>query len=271
MKYLAYAVATVVGLAMSYMGVIFALLGGEKFAYVILGLLLLAYAAVILFLIRQNQAGKGLQFSFVLALPMIIVTAVMQLFVLAKHGVSLLTPDSDTFVAECKSMGPTYKKLPSSPVRSIAYDWDGKHYPTFNHFEVQYGTRITSMGRSNFPHQKPIEFVERKRSGLEGTPAHGGDAPYVRFPNAGEYYAIPVLTADVLVHYRMTPEEELMKAATLQGPLVYEITVTDRRTQETLATLRYMIDAKQHRGCGLTESSEMNERKFVLRAIGLGQ
>lgn len=270
MKYIAYAVATVVGLAMSYMGVIFAMLSGEQFAYVIVGLLFLAYAAVILFLIRQDRAGKGLQFSFVLALPMIIVTAMMQIYAIGRHGIALLSPDSDTFVAECKSMGPTYQKLPSSPVRSIAYDWDGKHHPTFNHFEVRYGTRITSMGRSNFPHPRPIEFVERKRSGLEGTPAHGSDAPYIRFPNSGEYYGIPALTADVLVHYRMTPEDEMRKAATLQGPVLYEITVTDRRTQERLASLRYTIDAKQRRGCGLTESSEMSERKFVLRAVGLG-
>lgn len=271
MKYVAYFVATIIGLVFSYMGFVFAMLGGSQGAYLVGTLLLLAYAGVIFFLIRKDRAGKGPQFAFVLALPMVLVTIVLQVFVLGQYGLSLLMPDPEPFVAECKNMGVKLEKLPSSPVRSIAYDWDGKYQPPFNRFMVQYGTRITSLGRSDFPHPKSIEFVERKRSNLEGRPALGPDGPYIRFPQAGAYYSIPALTADVLVHYRVTPEEELRKAETDQGVVVYEVTVMDRRTEERLASLRYMIDAKQRRGCGLTGPSEMSERAFVLRAIGLGQ
>jgi hypothetical protein len=270
MKYLAYIVATLVGLMFSYMGVIFAMLGGPQSAYLVGALLLLAYAGVIFFLIRKDRAGKGLQFAYVLALPMILVTVMGQIFVLGKYGLSLLMPDSEPFIAECQATGVKFEKLPSSPVRSIAYDWDGKYHPPFNRFEVKYGTRITSLGRSDFPHPKSIEFVERKRSNLEGRPAQGPDGPYIRFPQSGAYYSIPALTADVLVHYRIAPDKELEKAETNQGVVQYEVTVIDRRTEERLASLRYMIDAKQRRGCGLTGANEMSERAFVLRAIGLG-
>lgn len=270
MKYVAYIVATLIGLMFSYMGFVFAILGGAQFAYLVCALLLLAYAGVIIFLIRKDRAGNGLRFAFVLALPMILVTVVLQFFALGKHGLSLLMPDSEPFIAECKATGVKFDKLPSFPVHSIAYDWDGKYHPPFNRFEVKYGTRITSLGRSDFPHPKSIEFIERKRSSLEGRPIQGPDGPYIRFPQSGAYYSIPALTADVLVHYRVTPEEELRKAATNQGVVVYEVTVIDRRSEERLASLRYMIDAKQRRGCGLTGPNEMSERMFVLRAIGLG-
>jgi hypothetical protein len=33
--------------------------------------------------------------------------------------------------------------------------------------------------------------------------------------------------------------------------------------------LRYVIDAKNMRGCGLTDDNTMNERSFVLRSIGV--
>ncbi len=270
MKYIAYIVSTLVGVMLSYMGFIFAMLGGPKFAYLVGALLFVTYAGVIFVLVKKDSAGKGLQFAFVLALPMPILTVVLQIFSLGNYGLSLLMPDSEPLIAECKGTGVKFEKLPSAPVRSIAYDWDGKYHPPFNRFEVKYGTRITSLGRSDIPHPKSIEFIERKRSNLEGRPSEGPDGPYIRFPQSGAYYSIPALTADVLVHYRITPESELEKAETNQGIVAYEVTVTDRRTEVRLASLRYMIDAKQQRGCGLTGQNEMSERAFVLRAIGLG-
>lgn len=269
MTFIAYAVAAVVGLLFSYMGLVFAMVGGVQGAYTTGGLLLLAYACVIFYVVRKAKAGKGPQAAFALALPMFLVTGLLQVFQLGKYALSQLTPDSESFVSECKTAGAQYVKRPAAPVRSIAYDWDTKTSPPFNRFEVQNGTRITSLGRSNFPHPKRIEFIERKRSNLEGRPSQGPDGPYIRFPQVGAYYSIPALTADVLVHYRASPEEELKKAEQDQGLVRYEVTIMDRRTGEKLASLRYIVDAKQRRGCGLTGENTMSERSFVLKAIGL--
>lgn len=269
MTFLAYAAAAAIGLLFSYMGLVFAITGGLQTAYLVGALLLLAYAGVIFYVVRQARGGKGPRAAFALVLPMFLVTGALQVFQLGKYAFSLVVPDSEAFLAECKSSGAKYFKRPIAPVRSIAYDWNTKSNPPFNRFEIQLGTRIASRGRSNLPHPNSIEFVERKRSSLEGRPSRGPDGPYIRFPQTGDYYAITSLTADVLVHYEITPEEELRKAEVDQGIVRYEVTVTDRRTDEQLATLKYVIDAKQRRGCGLTGEKEMSERAFVLRATGL--
>ena len=77
------------------------------------------------------------------------------------------------------------------------------------------------------------------------------------------------MTADVLVHYEILPEEELRKAENDQGIVSYEVTVTDRRTQEKLAILKYVLDVKKMRGCGLTGEKTMSVRSFVGKVIGL--
>lgn len=269
MTYLKYAAAAVLGLLFSYMGLVFAMVSGPQGAYIVGALLLLSYAGVIFYIIRKVKSGKGYPSAFVLVLPMFLVTGVLQVVQIGIYAFSLLTPDAEPFISECKATGAQFAKLPATPVRSIAYDWDGKYHPPFNRFEVKYGTRITTLGRSDFPHPKSIEFIERKRSNLEGRPTQGPDGPYIRFPQTGPYYSISAPTADVLVHYQVSPEEELKKAESEQGIVRYEITVTDQRTAERLASLRYIIDAKHRRGCGLTGENTMSERSFVLKAIGL--
>ncbi len=267
MTIFAYAAAAVLGLMFSYVGLVFAMVGGREAAYIMGALLLLAYAGVILYVVRKARAGKHSPFALVL--PMFLVAVVLQAFLVGKYAFSFLVPDSGPFISECKTTGATFTKLPASPVRSIAYDWNTRYSPPFSQFKVRFGTRITSLGRSDLPYPKSIEFTERKRSNLEGRPAQGPDGPYIRFPRAGAYYGIPALTADVLVYSRVGPEEELQKAESEQGIVRYEVTVTDRRTGDKLASLRYIIDAKQRRGCGLTGENTMSERSFVLKATGL--
>lgn len=269
MTLLAYTVAAILGLMFSYMGLVFAMVGGPQSTYIVAALLIVAYGCVIFYLIKKVKTGKGPQSAFVLVLPMFLVTVVLQVFQIGKYGLSLVVPDSESFLSECKTTGTKFIKLPASQVRSIAYDWNTKSAPPFNQFEVKYGTRVTSFGRSNHPHPKSIEFIERKRSNLEGRPAQGPDGPYIRFPQTGNYYSVPALTADVLVHYEISPEEELRKAEIDQGTVRYDVAVTDQRTGERLASLRYIIDAKQKRACGLTDGNTMSERAFVLKAIGL--
>ena len=267
MTFFAYFAAAVLGLMFSYVGLVFAMIGGRQVAYIMGALLLLAYAGVIAYVVRKEKAGKHSPFA--LLLPMFLVAGVLQAFLIGKYALSFLIPDSEPFISECRTAGATFTKLPASPVRSIAYDWNTRYSPPFNRFDVRFGTRITSLGRSDFPYPKSIEFTERKRSNLEGRPAQGPDGPYIRFPRTGAYYSIPAPTADVLVYSRASPEEELQKAQSEQGIVRYEVTVTDRRTEERLASLRYIIDARQRRGCGLTGENTMSERSFVLKAIGL--
>jgi hypothetical protein len=203
-----------------------------------------------------------------LALPVFLVAGGLWLFEFGKLGLSLAIPDSERFIAECKSAGAEYVRLPARPVRSISYDWKADQPPSFNQFKVRSGTRIGALGLS-FPEPKNVEFVERRRSRLEGRPSQGAGGPYIRFPQAGPYYGVQGITADILVRYHMSPEDELRKPRTEQGMVRYEVAVIDRRTDERLATFRYVIDAKKQRGCGLTREGELSGTSFVLKATGL--
>jgi hypothetical protein len=177
----------------------------------------------------------------------------------------IVWPDSTAFTAACQNAGAQYYKLPASPVRSIGYDWRYKYQPDHNYFKMSFGTRIESLQYRNYPHPASIEFTERAYMG------NREDSPrkYIRFPQQGTRYDIDGLTVDVLVEYQITPAEEIGKASARQGMTVYEVTVTDRRDGEKLGFLRYVIDAKNKRGCGLTANKVMDERAFILKAVGV--
>lgn len=267
--FLRYFVAGASGLLISAMGLYFSLLGGPTALYLVGTLLLLSYVGVIVYIVIQVKLGNGHGAAISLLSPMFITTGALILFGLGARAFNLMVPDSKQFLDECKSSGARYFKLPTSPVNSVAFDWNTKEHPPFDQFEVLFGTRISSLGRWAFQAGESIEYVERKRSNLEGHPSHGPDGPYIRFPKTGKYFAVTDVTADVLVHYEILPEEELRKAENDQGIVSYEVTVTDRRTQEKLAILKYVLDVKKMRGCGLTGEKTMSVRSFVGKVIGL--
>jgi hypothetical protein len=263
-----YIVAAAIGLYLSLVGVFFALLHGPLFAFIVGALLLAGHIGSVLYVRKKAMEGKGRLAALALVSPMFVVFGLAQLFGIGGFIFTLLKPDSRAFTLECKTAGAQFYKLPTSPVHSIAYDWTTKKAPPYNTFSVIFGTRV-SPGYSEEPYPPSIEFVEGRRSKWEGRPLTGPDGPYFRRPKVGARYAITDLTADVLIMYRIGPEEELEKAEEDQGLVTYEVTVTDRRTSERLASLRYAIDAKNMRGCGLTDENTMNVRSFVLRSIGL--
>lgn len=261
MSFFTYAVPAGLGLIFSFMGIIFAMTAGH-IPYVEIGLLILAYAGTITYIIGREKIGKGAQSAYLLILPMFMVSGVEMAFHYGKYAIDQLTPDSETFIAECKTTGVNFFKPPSSPVQSIAYDWDGKIEPPYIQFKVD-GTRMTSFSYTNIPIDagQGVDYVEKKTSyerNTEQTPA------FVKYTSPGKSSGIAALTADVLVHYRLTPEDELKKAYPYQELVRYELTITDRRTGEKLASKLYFVDAKKRRACGPSG----NDRSFILKAIG---
>ena len=77
MNVVIYVVATTVGLLLSSIGVVFALLSGLQFALLIGGLLAVAHIGSFLFVRRKAAQGKGRQAAIVLALPIFLVGGVM--------------------------------------------------------------------------------------------------------------------------------------------------------------------------------------------------
>lgn len=281
-----YIIAGAIGLYLSLLGVMFSLLHGLLFASIVGALLLAAHIASILYVRKKAMEGKGRLAALALIAPMFVVgggALVIGWGIAAvSFVVSFVEPDSPAFTSECRTAGAQFHKLPSSPVRSIAYDWDGKFAPRFiTKFAVSIGGRVVdsklfSDGYSDHdPYPSVIEFTERKRRpDSKGAPSEA-PGPYVRFPRwDGRYprkntsYGITTLTADALVAYQLTSTEALVESPPQRGIVTYDLTVTDRRNGEKLASLRYVIDEKKDRACGLTGDNEMDERKFVLKAIG---
>ncbi len=261
MNFFAYAGYTALGFLFTFMGLVFAMTGNADTLYLTVGPLLLAYAGAVFYVIKKAKIGKGSQSAFVLALPMPLVSLIHVVFLVGSHAVSFIVPDSQAFSSECQTAGAKFFKSPTSPVHSIAYFRETKYAPPFTEFKVTSGTRISSLSYSDPPHPVSIEFVESGPNAV-------GDL-YFRHPHSGQRYGVNTITADVLVNYKLSPEAELRKAPTDQGIVNYKITVIDRRTNENLASLHYVIDAKKRRACGLTGENMMNERSFVLKAIGL--
>lgn len=264
MNAILYIIATAIGLFLSYVGLAFALLSGRQFTYLIGVLLAAAHIGTFIYVRKKAIQGKGRSAAIVLVSPLFIVMGGMHLFERGKYLVSQIKPDSSEFTKECQTAGAQYYKLPASQAHSIAYIWKYKYEHIYNYFTLTQSTRARSLEYRNYPYPTTIEFIERSYIGRrEGLPE-----TYVRLPRQGAKYQITALTADVLVDYQITPADELRKAATEQGMVTYEVTITDRRDGEKLASLRYVVDAKNRRACGATDNDVMDERAFLLKAIG---
>ena len=282
MNIIIYIVAAAIGLYLSLLGFVFSLLHGPLFAFIVGALLVAAHIGSFLYVRKKAMEGKGRLAALALVSPMFVVGGGALVIGWGIQAVSFFEPDSPAFKSECRTAGAQFYKLPTSPVHSIAYDWDGYYAPRFiTHFALGFGGHANSMGFSDgysdhFPYPSAIEFTERKRRpDSKGLPA-GAPGPYVRFPRwDGRFprqdtsYGITTLTADVLVTYHLTSTEDLEKATPQQGIVTYDLTVTDRRNGEKLASLRYVIDERKDRACGSTEGTTMNERAFVLKAVGV--
>jgi glucose dehydrogenase len=85
-----YIVAAAIGLLLSCVGIVFALLGGGQFAYVIGGLLVVAHIASFLYVRRKAIQGQGHPTAIVLVLPMPLVMGLLYIFEVGKYAISVL-------------------------------------------------------------------------------------------------------------------------------------------------------------------------------------
>lgn len=249
-----------------------AFMSGARDGWLVLGSAATLHLAAILFIATGASVGHEALAAALLVLPIFGVWAI-GVVILLIHGcikflINRLTPDSPAFRAACKDVGPQYFQQPVSPVRSIAYDWDGGEGPYLNHYELNFGTRIAGKSYRNFSYPKAIEFIERRVGQRQGLPANSPHA-YAREPIDGTEAVFFELSADVLVKYEISPPGESRKAHAQQTPITYVIVVSDRRNGDKLATLRYVVDEKNGRACGTTGPGVIDVRAFVLKAVGV--
>lgn len=177
---------------------------------------------------------------------------------------------SSEFVLACKSAGVNFLTKPTTPVRSIAYDWVESHEPYLpnrNHFILNASGRIESSMETLPRFSAPIEFVESRCCRFEGGPLNG-IGPFIRRPTGKltDYFGITELTADALVTYKISKLTSANGGVDLEQVIVR---VSDRRDAQTLATLQYVWDRKNRKLCGTTSDGVLDELSFIQKAVNL--
>lgn len=99
MNIVIYIVAAAIGLLLSSVGIVFALLGGLQFAYLIGGLLVAAHLGSFFYVRRKAIQGKGRQAAIVLVLPLPLVMGVLYIFEVGKYAISFPERESPTFTS----------------------------------------------------------------------------------------------------------------------------------------------------------------------------
>jgi len=278
MKYIGYLIATVFGFVVSYVSFIFALTGGIQFAYMIGGFLVLAHIGSFVFAYKTMARGDAALATIGLVSPPFILYIVLAIFSILYPAFNFIKPDPTNFVTDCQTAGVHFFKLPAKPVHSVAFDWEGEFDPGIGYYTQGFKGRIheasrilaTSRidGRIPFS-EKVIEFTERKHNYSGVYLPDFRDAPYVRFPREGKSLGIESLTADVVVTYQFLHPEERLKADSNQRSVGYDLTVTDRRDGQKIATMRYFVDLSDGRICGPFTNNVLSEKSFLAKALGL--
>lgn len=193
MNVLIYLVTGGIGIFLSYVGIVFAALGGLQFAYLIGGLLLAAHIGAFIFVYRKAKQGRGPEVAVVLVLPLPLVMGATYLFTVGQEALRFLEPEPAEFTAACQTAGAKFYKLPALPVHSIAYDWDSKTAPPYSSFSLGFGSRVSALGGIDPRYPRcpdGITFVEQRHSDQEGLPP-GSPVHMFVFPAMGLSTASP--------------------------------------------------------------------------------
>jgi hypothetical protein len=239
-----------------------------RIAWVVGGFWVLGFTFAAWKMCARGENAKGLLIAFS-AWPVASLVGIA--VVLGRLAVSNFVSDHESptpeFELACKSAGAKYLVKPRTPVRSIAYDWEGRGPRQTNTFELAKSGRIRSESFQRARLPASIEFIEERCCANRGSPLTG-EGPYIREPNSGNlnYFGVKELSADALVTYAISTLGTSAPGAELTQ---VNLTVSDRRDGQTLATLKYVSDAKNRKMCEATSEGTIDEAVFVRKAIGL--
>jgi hypothetical protein len=215
-------------------------------------------------------------FALVAAIPVI---AVLPLLVWPTNPIATKSRDDAQFEAICKNAGVQWLGRVSGPVRSVAYDWDPalmKGMPQDQEIHVDDQGAITSTGSTGLAYLRapgsnrkiPFDFVEQRRDPTRvGAPTVNPRATFVRSPSSGPYFGIDAFTADLLVHFEVTPVDDANRSAGQRKAEVNRVTITDRRTGQQIGTHQFVVDRLGKRACGLNASKSISLAALIDEAI----
>jgi len=177
---------------------------------------------------------------------------------------------AEPYATACRNTEESYFTNRIPTFHSIAYDWDGNFDPGANTYKIGLFGRLATTDRSERPRiDNAVSFTERRRGNNYGVPATGPTKYVRRYSRSSTEIDIDTLTADILVTYKISPENKSSKAPIGREPKTHEIVVTDRRNGLKIAKLRYVIDQKNNRICGVFKNKVLSEDSFLLKALGI--
>ena len=271
MVMLYYIICTFIGLFFSFILYILAGIGGSQSIFIFaLSLLFVFYLIVIVYLLVRSTEGRDFLSGGLLALPPFLVFFVLLIIspfysdhVKRKQG---MQQNYSEFKEQCRDTGVQYYKLPTKPVHSIAHYKDVNHSPFFEFYETDNnGKLVRRLGN-----QELYEYKRTLPDQIEFTECTFEFGGYLlRKPNqyGKSNFRIDKWSADIMIEYQ---DIQIRKAVFFKTDIYkHYLTIKDRRNGEVLARLSYLIDKKNDLACGFTGDNEIDEKYFVLKAIGL--
>jgi len=213
-------------------------------------------------------------------LALFILPALGAALVAALAAKELFEPEENVLAGQCEGVGVQLLAKPVAPVKSIAYDWSdpglGGCSAIHRSIEVDGRGRVLGYGthesfRAHEGRKLSLDFTESRKDygNCAGRALRNPDAPYYRFPTAGEpYYGVDEISADAIAFLDVDKPQELRKAVRERLPLRFTVTLTDRRSGAVLGRQVYVLDEVNQRACGVNlGSSFISTPAFIHDAV----
>jgi hypothetical protein len=211
---------------------------------------------------KDNSAAIALSLS---ALP--IGFAITLLSIYAKEGYRQYKPVARELTSLCAATKQKIFSNVSTPVRSVAFDWqEGSLPPELTEFK--FDSRFNLSEARDGPPLLSSDFLysQNRCCWAEGRPLKGeGKFITQKNPPSGDYSAVPELTADVRVDFTATREKTPDKNSLLTR---VGIIVWDQRTNVKLSEMTYYYDRATGKGCGPTPSHIVSVGDFIAKSTG---
>ncbi len=230
-----------------------------EMAKLVIFILLVMYLLVATYFTLQSGRGKRTPSALFLTAPPFLLVFLFWVYVIGHKYYLKHWPQPVEFEKECLQVGPRFFTRPQMPVNSIAFDSTDWDLSGVDRIEIGNDGLTNSHGgcwNSGCQFPKEILFTEQRNSSGKGD-------QFDRFNNNGKFEAnIGNISADISVfHSKSTNLRE-------KDTELHEITVSDRRDSEILAQYRYVINRKRRLACGFNKDNVIDEKAFILQAIG---
>jgi hypothetical protein len=225
----------------------------------------------------SSPIGKGSASNlYILAwLASPIVVLIAPLMLAEANPLKLASEERSEFKLQCRTAGPVFKFKPAGPVKSVAYDFIGQRVDgrlaldvvSLNENGAITGYAGSALGQ--YSKRNNFEFTERRATeNYVGKAKINPDLPIHRIlRNSHTAFGVDEFSADVLALLEVKSSAFSGSTKAKQGLQVFQLTLTDRRSNRELGVMTYVIDQVNFRACGANLENMISREAFIYDAI----